>query len=66
MKNTYKCDVCGKFTHPSIKGTSQYFVPDSEFTYEDVGIRCEKCTDKYGVIDASQGCNTKYCSWINT
>jgi hypothetical protein len=47
------------------KGVSRYFVPDSELTHEDNGIRCAKCTKQFGEIPPSQGCVQKYCSWTN-
>jgi hypothetical protein len=59
-----KCDYCGRFISPREVGCSRYFVPDSEITYEDAGIRCKKCTDKFGTIPPSQGCDPKYCSWV--
>lgn len=60
-----KCDLCGKFTSPNLKGTSQFFVPDSDRTHEDNGIRCVDCTKAHGEIPPSQGCVQKYCSWTN-
>lgn len=59
------CDICGKFTSPSAQGVSRYFVPDSEYTSEDTGLRCAKCTEKYGQVPPSQGCVQKYCSTTN-
>jgi hypothetical protein len=60
-KGWNRCDCCGKFTSPQQIRVSIYFVPDSELTYEDVGIRCTTCTLKYGIIPESQGC--VHCSW---
>jgi len=56
------CDLCGLFTSPHAKGASIYFVPDSELTHEDFGLRCAKCTKEHGEIPPSQGCVQKYCS----
>jgi hypothetical protein len=39
------CDKCGIFTSPTAKGVSNYFVPDSELTHEDSGLRCAKCSE---------------------
>lgn len=60
-----KCDWCGRFVSLTQKGVSRYFVPDSELTNEDNGIRCIICTQKHGEIPPSQGCVQKYCSWTN-
>lgn len=57
-----KCDLCGLFMSPCSKGSSSFFVPDSDRTHEDSGMRCAKCTEKYGEIPPSQGCVQKYCS----
>jgi len=65
MRGWNTCDRCGKFTSPSAKGASRYFVPDSDRTYEDFGLRCPKCTVEYGEIPPSQGCVQKYCSSTN-
>lgn len=59
------CDKCGKFCSPHEKGSSLYFVPESEVTSEDCGVRCAKCTNEYGEIPPSQGCVQKYCSHTN-
>jgi hypothetical protein len=56
------CDKCGRFMSPRAKGTSDYFVPDSDRSYEDFGMRCAKCTKEFGEIPPSQGCVQKYCS----
>jgi DNA-directed RNA polymerase subunit RPC12/RpoP len=59
------CDKCGRFTSPRLKGSSTYFVPDSELTHEDHGLRCPDCTKQFGEIPPSQGCVQKYCSSTN-
>jgi len=62
MRGYNRCDKCGLFMSPGEVGSSTFFVPDSEFTYEDFGMRCAKCTEEFGEIPPSQGCVQKYCS----
>ena len=57
-----RCDKCGLFMSPHSPGSSSYFVPDSDRSYEDFGYRCAKCTKKYGEIPPSQGCVQRFCS----
>ena len=57
-----RCDRCGLFMSPVAPGSSHYFVPDSDRSYEDTGMRCPECTVEYGEIPPSQGCVQKYCS----
>ena len=43
------CDKCGKLINKSEIGGSKY-IPDSEFTSEDIEYYCKKCVHK--VIDS--------------
>ena len=56
-----KCTTCGKFMKLE-EGCSWVFVPDSEFTYEEMGVQCKKCTKKFGLINSRQAVNQLYCS----
>ena len=52
--NDIKCDSCGKFVaYTELNengGASNDFIPDSEYTTEEVRFRCKKCTEKLGSI----------------
>lgn len=58
------CDRCGHFVNPHTKGTSGFFVPDSDVSREEQVFRCKKCTDKYGAPIGSQSVNISLCQWI--
>ena len=62
--NLPNCDRCGHFLNPKTKGTSSFFVPDSDVSYEENIFRCVKCTEKYGAAIGSQSVNLSVCQYI--